>query len=239
MSYKSPTLTEIYAEFFLTSGALSGSDLIDICLKLRDAEFVEPEFVQHIHSGEPGEIAPKIRVWDSNKQKLVQLTDRFIALNLTKTYPGWENFRNTLREMIEIVEETVDKFEPLSCSLHTIDRFEVSKDGYQLGNWLNCDGRYIPTWYQDSDEACDISIGKGQINQDKFNRAISVTVRRKELQFQVMINSHFWDTLSNGQDIYVVIEKLHDEANMVFEGIITDNLREEIMGGVIVKDNQP
>lgn len=73
-------------------------------------------------------------------------------------------------------------------------------------------------------------MGQGFPSADGFNKAVRITVRTldNDVQFQIVATfgradwQSDFDTLMNG---------LHDESVECFESLITDRVRNEVMGG--------
>lgn len=233
MSYKKPTLTEVYTEVFLAEGSLEPRHIFDISGSLREMGLAEVEFVHHAQTEAVLELLPKVRFWDPEKVKLVQLVKDRVIVNQLKEYSGWVNFREVFQAIIKIVKENLENFNCKSLGFTTIDKFEVPSDGYSLSKWLNCNGEYIPKWLAVSKETCDVVIGRGLVNTEGFNRRLNIQVRKGENTFSIRIESGFRDQVKQEEDVYEKLEGLHRESTEFFEKIITDDLRLDVMGGQV------
>ena len=117
--------------------------------------------------------------------------------------------------------------------LQTIDNFSVNREGFSLGQYLNCGGDKVPAWYQNSNESADITLGKGFLEEDMKNRQIKIGIRKQKDSFSVRIDSIFHNKLNTNRDLNEVLEELHAESNESFESMITDKVRNEIMKGIV------
>jgi hypothetical protein len=98
--------------------------------------------------------------------------------------------------------------------------------------YVNCGGKIVPEWYKGSRETLDITLGRALVKEDTWNRQIIVRVRRREpvsIEFRVGLHN----VVGSSERWKDVLETLHDESNQVFESLITDTTRNEIMGGLV------
>jgi hypothetical protein len=116
-----------------------------------------------------------------------------------------------------------------SVSLQTIDQFEVPLSEYRLGTYLVCGGEYIPGVYRSSSEPCDVSLGRGLLASDGFNRQLQLKVKSVGGKMRLRWHATFTDRLE-GIAVGDKLEALHDESNKMFEAMITDETR-RYMGG--------
>ncbi len=174
---------------------------------------------------------PRIRCWDHDRTRLVQFSPDEFYVNLVGEYPGWTAFIEHLRDALQALAKIVTmpiKFKRVN--LVTIDKWKVTKSEFRIGQYLNCGGRFVPEWYTDVAVASDISLGQGFYEKDGFNKRLRITVRPSinDVQFQMVAS---FGEATPGDDIETVMERLHKESVECFESIITDRVREEVMGG--------
>ena len=153
-------------------------------------------------------------------------------MNLVGEYPGWPGFTELLESAVRVVASKSGQFVVSSMNLHTIDRFSVPTESYVFDRYVNCGGKFVPDWYIGAREALDITLGRALVKEDTWNRQIIVRVRRREpvsIEFRVGLHN----VVRSDENWKDVLETLHDESNQVFELLITDTTRNEIMGGLV------
>lgn len=237
MSYINPSLVEIYSDISLKENISDESIFFEIVPKLKDKGFttIEINHVDKIMNTEKGkalETIPKVMCWNKEKTKLIQLSNDLIVFNQVGNYLGWDNFKELYKDNLELIKD-YSKSSYSSISLNTIDVFKIEKDKYLLNDYFDCEGGVIPLWYKGSTEAIDIKLGKGLLNVDNFNKSTYLKVRINKEFAEIHLHTKLQNIISNGRDNSVIdeLEKLHDESNDVFESIITDKTRSELLGG--------
>lgn len=234
MRYKNPALAEIYVKAAFASGLIPDSQLFDFAqpltvLGLSDREIVGSANVQ---PGSQLGISPRLRFWDPARKRLVQLARDSLGINNVAPYIGWDEFSSFVNSVITTLEKNDLPSAFRSVDLTTIDRFRVGSEGYRLGDWLNSDGKYIPMFYADSRVPCDIHLGLGTVPNDGFNRQLQIQVRRVQDNMEFQLRCTFDSALEDPSKLNAVLESAHGEAVETFEAIITDRVRNNIMGGV-------
>jgi hypothetical protein len=237
MRYKNPTLTEIYAEFHFEAGLLPDKALITLGHELATRGLDEQEFTQSlVKSEEPGKdatILPRIRCWDRDRTKLIQLSQNLVIVNLIGEYPGWSKFK----EHAAIARDAIKKALKQSPSIKridfvAIDKWKVESATFSMARYFQCGGSFIPGWYSDVTVSSDISLGQGFHNRDGYNQNIKVAVRVSQNSADIQIVTTLGVTRSI-EDPESVLDQLHSEAVHIFEGLITDTVRNEVMGGQV------
>lgn len=237
MGYTNPTLTEIFTELHLEENTLPEKSLMTLARELATSGFDDQEFMQaiiesqdQVQEPEP-KIVPRIRCWDRERIRLVQLSPDAVFLNLIGEYPGWGKFSEHVRTTRELLAAALKKnVEPARVEFTTIDKWKVDLAGFTIGQYLNCGGSFIPAWYSDVSVSSDISLGQGFHHKDGFNKRVKVTVRISEddVQFQILITS---GVTGQRGDFDKLMDQLHIESIQFYEEIITDKVRNEVMGG--------
>lgn len=239
VSYQRPIIIEIYAELFLEPGTFSFPEMLKVVTHLQPRGFGVVESADAADDGrEDSELRPahvsRIRCWTEDKTRLVQLAPDNVAMNLVSlegTYPGWESFvSDVVRPTLEILRQTASRARPVSLALNTIDRFEIPA-GLPLGDFLNCGGPRIPAILADTTQAFDYDIGRGLLPSNGQNRQLHISGRPNAATYIVNIHAVFHETISEGGDVLQKLEQLHDDANAVFESLITGRTRDEVMKG--------
>lgn len=236
MSYKKPTLFEIYVRLSFADGVLPHAKLFNVVPLLKDSGLTEIEISQALHSAptmtEPP-LTSRVRCWDKERLRLVQLESDLIIVNQTKEYLGWSTFMQLVTKTLQTLKDASIELRYKSAQLHTLDRLTVPRGDYKLGEWLNCDGSILPQWYKESTQACDLTLGLGLLAVDKKNRQLHVHVRPGEKSVEIRFDAVFEEAMSDPASLDRVLNVLHDESNELFETIITNRVRNEIMEGEV------
>jgi uncharacterized protein (TIGR04255 family) len=238
LGYKNPTLVEIYSEIYLEPGSLTEGRFFDVVPKLKDAGFSEIEMttagltldIQPGQGFRPKE-KPRVRCWKPGKRELAQVGEDLLVINLTGDYPGWNAFLQLFTQVCDAVRKGLGSVPAGSLSLRTMDRFTVPKDGFLVSDYLQVGGPLVPSWYKNSRESMDITVGKGFLPHDGRNRVIGVAVRTIADPVTIEMQAAFHNTVSANNDLKDLLETLHSESNDTFESLITDRTRKAIMGG--------
>ena len=236
MAYKKPTLTETYAEVHLPQGVLTEARYFDVVPKLKDLGFTEVEFAPagfsvQIKQGRPfPREQQRVRCWKPGRTQLVQVGEDLLVVNLTGDYPGWDAFRKLFRQSIGALTSGLGRFEVESLNLATLDTLKVAKDGFIAQQYLDTGGSIVPKWYSRATQSFDMDLGIGLLEVDGRNRQVHVNVRAAEDPVVISIRCEFHDKVSGG-DLDVLLSSLHDESNAAFEALITDHVRNVVMGG--------
>lgn len=244
MSYQRPIIIEIYAELFFEPGTFSFAQMLEVVAPLQRRGFIVVESADVAETNIDGlddpELrsthVPRIRCWTEDKTRLVQLAPDCVAMNLVSpegTYPGWEPFvSDVVRPTCDILRQAASRARPMSLALNTLDRFTIPR-GLPLGEFLNCGGPRIPAILADTTQAFDYDIGRGLPQSDRRNRQLHISGRPGTTAYLINIHAVFHEALSEGEEILWKLEQLHDDANDVFESLITDRTRNEVMEGAV------
>lgn len=239
MAYKQPILIEIFAELHLAEGSLVPAGYFEIVPSLKKAQLSEVELGQiEALAVNPGPglpalarlTAPRVRCWSKERTKLVQLSPDLVVVNQVGKYLGWSTFEDLFRSVKGILSEKLGTVQATSISLNTIDSMTPPREGFALGKYLDCGGDFVPRWYHDTAVSADITLGRGLLRDDGFNRQIRIALRVDANQAQIQMNAVFHDALDEAQSIEDRLARLHEESTRTFEGTITDATR-ALMGG--------
>lgn len=237
MPYKEPALAEMYVKVRFQPGGLASKKLIDLLPILKGQGQSEVEFapMMEISPEETGTFKPKIRCWNEKRTHLIQLsTDQFIV-NQTKPYLGWIPYLDFVRKSLGALEKAGIGKNFRDFTYGTVDHIIVPAEGFSLSHWVNCGGRFVPSYYKDVRLPSDLDIGQGFIEPDGENTQFHVRVRLEPPNMKIRIETAFARTVENEAALYPMLEKLHDEEYKAFEDIITDRVRIEVMKGKVKK----
>jgi len=227
------------AEIYLEEGTLPQAAFMSLGHALTQAGFPDVEFGQvesikltPLPQLSEHQAVPRVRMWNTDRNKLIQYSPDEFYINLIGPYLGWTAFSDLRATAEKAVRDAVGKaLQFRQVALIALDAITVSTDGFQLGRYLNCGGQFIPKWYQSTTEAADISLGHGMIDANRFNQAFQISVRPQATEVTIEMQSSFRTAISMDRSLTEILESLHEESIKTFEEMITDTTRNEVMGG--------
>jgi len=238
VAYHKPTLVETYAELYLAPGTLSQSTMFDVVPELKKLGFTDVElntvgFSVEFKQGNPSRReTQRVRCWKPGRTQLVQVGEDLLVVNLTGQYPGWTAFTTLFSQALTGLHAGVGEPRYVSMALGAIDQFSVMPDaGYHVSDFLAVGGAVVPSWYSGCRESLDMDLGHGILASDGHNRQIHINVRVEPEAVNFMLRTEFRERIETTNELTQMLGKLHDESNVVFEQIITDRLRKQVMGG--------
>ena len=173
-----------------------------------------------------------MRCWHPERNKLVQFSPDLIIVNLLRPYTGWRAFAGLFRAtMGEFETALAGALRGRTLSFLTTDQMLVPRAGFALGRYLNAGGPIVPAWYRDIDVAADLSLGHGQVEVDRYNKAVSIHVRPNADMVALEMRGVFRKQLEASSNIAQELERLHEQSNETFEDLVTDITRTVVMGG--------
>lgn len=167
-----------------------------------------------------------------DKKKFVQVGKHFLFVNCLKSYIGWGKFKPMISDAFEALSNIVNPQDVERIVLRYINRIEIpdsEQDGigefFNIGPYLGPDlphevtsfitGAVFP--FVDKDY-CVVEIKDGETDREDYSAI------RLNLEYSTM------KPIAK-QDVESWIETAHDRMESIFEGCITDQLR-EIFGEV-------
>lgn len=237
VSYRKPILVEMFAELHLEQGYLSQASFFDVVPMLKTQGLVDAEICQVVGVMiTPEQVqqntAPRVRCWSAKKDRLVQLSENVVIANLVGPYPGWKAFRALVDSVVAALTSSVGAPKPSSVSLTTIDKMKVPQAGFTLGRYLHCGGPIVPAWYADTSVASDVTLGKGLVVKDGFNRQVRIAVRPSgDAEVEIVATTLFHNRHDKGS-VGDELEAIHEESNKTFESLITETTRQHMGGWV-------
>lgn len=241
MDYKKPILIEIYTEVFFQRDALATDKIFDIVPKIKALKLdvvemdntlvVSKEVVKGDTTEQQLEATPRARCWNKEKTQLAQLSKDQLVVNLVGEYPGWEKYLELFNSVIDAVKQSGVELNCRALGLHTLDKFNVPAIDFVASDYLNTSGPMIPAWYKGAVAPFDITLGKGFLEADGYNKQFTVRARNKEEAVEVRTESAFKKSIKPEEKILNVLGQLHAESTDSFESWITDKTRNVVMGG--------
>jgi uncharacterized protein (TIGR04255 family) len=240
VSFRNPALIEIFAEAHLEPGSFAPPLFFDVIPALKAIGFSDVEIdsapVGPQQIAESPEVLlrppPRIRCWSANRDRLVQLWPDTFAVNRVGKYLGWDDYFQLFRSVHDRLKTTIQGLRVDTLLLQTVDRIAVPIATFTVGKYLQCGGARIPEWYCDTTQAFDITLGKGVLRTDGFNRVLRIAGRPAGNLFTFDITSVFHD-VARGRSAEDLLSELHRESNESFYSLVTQTTIDEVMGGVI------
>lgn len=237
VAYRKPTLVETHAELHLVGETLSEARFFDVVPELKKLGFTDIElttvgFSLDIRQGRPSSRDnQRVLCWKPGRKELVQVGEDVLVANLTGDYPGWDAFVRLFAEAREALVRGLGQINAISLNLGAVDQFDVERAGFGISDYLDVGGSIVPKWYAGCGESLDLDMGRGMLDQDGHNRQVHVNVRAGSDPVRVSFRTQFHDRVQPGVDLGVLLSRLHEESNATFEAMITDRIRNGIMGG--------
>ena len=111
-------------------------------------------------------------------------------------------------------------------TLRYIDRLDLPADNFRLGNWMNCEGQYLPPSLSEIDNRLVYRFVK-PINQNKhLGFSLRLVPANKGKRNLTLDTEAICDHPNNNDDISKLLDTLHDKIIETFEGSITKKFRQ-------------
>ena len=246
MAYRNPVLKEVICTFLFEDGKVSDGNLLDLASTVKNSGFPEVESGQEMaitqvtqDNGIPKGVAVQasfqpmmlLKCWSEDKKSVVQMTRYRVTVNFAGEYPGWDNFSNLFKKIYELFKPVQMDQHVREVNLETIDEFKGSSQ-YVIGEYLNCNGKFVPSFYKDVKTASDINIGSGYVHTDGKNIGLNFKIRYTENELIAAVHSTFKLKLTKPEDAIKTLESLHEQSTEVFNDWTTVRVKNEVMGGV-------
>ena len=237
--YANPPVEEAICEFRLTPETrwdLTVSGLLYERLKQtfpqkEQLTIQERELTQGAHGlQEQIRTSERLRFFSEDRTRLAQVGLRMVAVNALKPYPGWAGFKPKIeiawRSLQEIVP--VEGFERIG--LRYINRVELDGPNVQLNEYLDFYpflGPRLPQRFVSFLAGVEFSYAD---DRDRCRLQLApVPILGKEGKAVFMLDLDYFLIRPRGvavEDALAWVEEAHSRVEDVFEGCITDKLRE-------------
>ncbi|MGQ9663598.1 MAG: TIGR04255 family protein [Kiritimatiellia bacterium] len=236
--YKDPPIVEAVCEFRLsrdTPWDLAVPGLLYERLKeqfpnreqrlVQEVETVgSPQGIQHqIRSSE------RIMLFGEGRRAFVQLGPYLLAINILKPYPSWPHFKQTIGRVWESLWETIEVKGLERIGLRYINRIEVPspierlKDYFAFYVFL---GERLPQRMASFLAGGEFIFAEGR---DRCRVQLSSATADPQGRTELLLDIDYFLARPNEvypQDAIGWIEEAHNQVEHIFEGCITDTLRE-------------
>jgi uncharacterized protein (TIGR04255 family) len=179
------------------------------------------------------EPTPRIRCWNRDGKRLVQISEDILVINQTKGYLRFSEVRKLFLKSLNLLVNIIGKNKISSISFNTIDLFKVTKKEFNLGRYINCDGSIITKSLSEKKCPLDLYCADGFIPNDylpRYEHSINLIARENAENVNVRMQVGFEKALEDSSQIEKSIDELEDMSYHFFENVITDDYR-SLMGG--------
>lgn len=238
MRYKKPSIIEALCEFRFVPGSepwditIFGDFKSKVSSKLNgERETLDKIGVQVITKEDKTlpqvSRIPQMRFWSGDKTKLAQISKNLLTANVLHPYPGWKDFKDFILWTFDQYKKITKSSEIERLLLRYIDRLNLPAEDFKIGEWMDCEGEYLPSSLKDIDNLLNYRFLR-PINDNKhLGFTIKLIPSSKEERNLTIDTEAICDAPSDNLDsLSGILDYLHDQINVTFEGSITDKFRE-------------
>ncbi|MBN2366247.1 MAG: TIGR04255 family protein [Calditrichaeota bacterium] len=234
MKYKKPSIVEALCEFKFFPGpepwdiTIFGQFRNRVSEKL-DGERETLENVNlQIHENKPiPEIRkePQMRFWTRDKKKLAHVSRDLVSANVLMPYPGWKEFKKFIILILKKYQDAANPGKIGKITLRYIDRLDLPAEKFQLGDWMNCGGKYLPPSLAEINEKLIYRFVR-PINRNKhLGFSLRLVCTKDEKRDITLDTEAICENPKENEDISKLLDTLHDKIIETFEGSITEKFR--------------
>jgi uncharacterized protein (TIGR04255 family) len=239
--YKNPPIMEVIFEVNLsqdTSWDLAVPGLI--YEKIKDRFPVrEPRVVQEVNfvSGPDG-IKQEVRTsertlfFQNDRKMLVQVGPRIISLHSLKFYPGWDNFKSVIEDVYKALNEVVSIKGLERLALRYINRIDIRGERIEPSDFFEVYihlGKNLPQDIVNFNLECIFPFEEGRdlCKLQLFSPRPPIPPQNVLSLFLDIVYFLANPGSVKSEEVLEWTEKAHKEIERIFEGSITDRLREQ------------
>lgn len=172
----------------------------------------------------------RIQFLSEDEKRLIQIDDRLLTINCLKPYPSWNEFKPMIEKIYNSMLEVVDAkgFERLG--LRYINRIETPRQPINLDDHFEFRpflGQNLPQDLADFFLNCIFPFSEGK---DLCKVGLKSALPEEENKYSFILDIDYFLAQPNEvtiEDAMLWVEKAHDEVEKIFEGCISDKLREQ------------
>jgi len=235
--YKNPPIVEVVCEFLLTQDTSWDLTVPGVFYERVRDEF--PHREQRVSQEvdlvqEPQGLrqilrtTERILLFTRDRKFLIQLGPRLMVINALKPYPGWEEFRPRIQKAWEELKRTVEIRGLERISLRYINRIEFDEKEINLKDYFE----FYPVLGPRLPQGMEAFIAGAEFSYEKGRdhcRVQLVSAPETGDKKVVILDIHYFLAQLRSieaPEMLPWIEGAHDRVEDVFEGCITDRLRE-------------
>lgn len=235
--YANPPVVEAVCEFRLTPDTPWDMTIPGLVYeKLRDAfPRREQRLMQEVEliQGPEGlqqqiRTSERILLFADDRKTFIQLGPRLLAVNALRPYPTWEGFKPKIERAFESLSRTVEIGGLERIGLRYINQIEIPSSMFKIENYLQF---YVLLGPQLPQDLADF-IARGEFvyadGRDRCRVELKPAPSRDPQRTTLMLDIDYFLARQKAVEAHAAInwiEAAHDRVEQVFEGCITDSLR--------------
>lgn len=237
--YKNPPLVEAVCEFRLTQNTHWDLTIPGLFYEGVKEEFPhrEQRSVQELQvTQEPQgfrqelRVAERVLLFSQDRKLLVQLGPRLLVVNALKPYPAWQGFKPRIEKAWDRLQEIIDVQGLERIGLRYINRIELPETEavVELGNYFDFHitiGPRLPRVMASFIAGAEFSYKEGR---DRCRVQLTPATGSGEKSAVILDIDYFLvrPRAVEVSDALEWVEEAHTQVEEIFEGCITDRLRE-------------
>lgn len=235
MKYKEPSIVEALCEFKFHEGSEPWDITVFGDFRNRVSEQLngERETLENVqvqiqeNKAVPAiKKEPQMRFWDKNRTKLAHVSKNLVSANVLRPYPGWNKFKDFILWTLNKYQTSGKPGSIKKITLRYIDQLDLPADAFRLGDWMNCEGQYLPSSLAEIQDRLVYRFVR-PINQNKHLGFSLRLVPGHEDKRNITIDTEaISENPKKDDNIPKLLETLHDKIIDTFEGSITEKFRE-------------
>ncbi len=167
--------------------------------------------------------------YTNDKKTFVQIGNQVLGINCLKPYPSWDKFKPFIESPYKALKELIELKSPTRIGLRYINKIEVPKTNGDLSNYFEFRplmGSNLPQNLEKFNVGCYLPFSDAR---DYCRiRLSSATPDKSDNNAYLLDLDYILDKKSAilPENVIEWVDHAHDETEKVFEGCITDQLRE-------------
>jgi len=233
--YKKPPLIEALCEIKFAETEGDFTTWGDFYRKIKDsyptksevARGIEFQFTPNAGSINPSEFIK--RFTSSDNAQLIQATKDSLTFNRLSPYLGYDEFKKSFVETLEIYAETFFPKRFVQLAMRFVNQIIVPHEKFSLDDYLGL----IPTIPEGMTDALGGLFVQVQIMPQKENHFLQTTLRSEpsmpegnSIFFLDIFDAFPGNSKFNADSIISIMDDAHENIEFVFEKIIQEKLRE-------------
>lgn len=236
--YANPPVVEAVCEFRLTPDtpwdiAVPGlvyEKLKDAFPKREQRLVHEVELIQGPEGLQQGiRTSERILLFAEDKKMFVQVGPRLLAVNSLRPYPTWSGFKPKIERAFESLSSTVEIRGLQRIGLRYINRVEISSLPVRLENYFQFYVFLGPDLPQEMGDFMALAEFVYANGRDRCRVQLRPAVPSGSSRTGLTLDIDYFLAQGRGVEVGAAIdwvEEAHDKVEQIFEGCITDSLRQ-------------
>lgn len=235
MQYEKPSIIEALCEFRFQPGSKNWDITVfgDFKLKVEKILNGNRETLEKVdftikkdESAPQIKRTPQMRFWSVDKKKLAHVSKDLVSANVLHPYPGWKEFKNFILWTLKQYKTAALPGSMERIVLRYVDRLNLPSKNFKLGEWMNCEGDYLPSSLSDITELLNYRFLRptGENKHLGFNLRL-VSSLKESVNLTIDTEAICDSTTEVEGKIPKLLDQLHSKIIETFEGSITNKFR--------------